>query len=222
MTVELLFSVASFIVMLVVLYCVIKIYLVPTVCCNLRANHPLEGAATEEQLRANREPTEPIEPGANRDRRINIMNRNVGGHRPRGFVRRRRPEQHDERLCWVRNKITFLFYSRISFIEERPSSLSWADIMMKLWWLWRYYRGHYTWCIEEPGEEETVKFDNFFEPRKVIKIVSRVRIGVHADSSSLRTQTNSWLPITRTLANSNLALTRTKIDFPWISSIHSL
>ena len=112
MTVELVLSVVSFIVMLVVLYCVIKIYQAPTVCCGLRANHPLEGAATEEQLRANREPTEPIEPGANRDRRINIMNRNVGGHRPRGFVRRRRPEQHDERLCWVRNKITFfiLFY----------------------------------------------------------------------------------------------------------------
>ena len=32
----------------------------------------------------------------------------------------------------------------------------------------------------------------------------------------------SWLPITRTLANSNLTLTRTKIDFPWISVIHSL
>ena len=27
----------------------------------------------------------------------------------------------------------------------------------------------------------------------------------------------SWLPITRNLANSNLALTRTKVDFPWIS-----
>ena len=32
----------------------------------------------------------------------------------------------------------------------------------------------------------------------------------------------SRLPITRTLANSNLALTRTKIDSPWISVIHSL
>ena len=32
----------------------------------------------------------------------------------------------------------------------------------------------------------------------------------------------SRLPITRTLANSNLALTRTKIDFPWISVIHLL
>ena len=65
---------------------------------------PLGRAATEEQLRANRELTEPIEPGANWDWRINIMNRNVGTHRPRGFARRRRPEQHDERLCWVRNK----------------------------------------------------------------------------------------------------------------------
>ena len=112
MTVELVLSVVSFIVMLVVLYCVIKIYLAPTVCCGLRAYHPLEGAATEEQLGANREPTEPIEPRGNRDWRINIMNRNVGRHRPRGFARRRRPEQHDERLCWVRNKITFfiLFY----------------------------------------------------------------------------------------------------------------
>ena len=113
MTVELVLSVVSFIVMLVVLYCVIKIYQAPTVCCGLRAYHPLEGAATEEQLRANREPIEPIEPRANRDWRINIMNRNVGTHRLRGFARRRRPEQHDERLCWVRNKITFLFY----FIE---------------------------------------------------------------------------------------------------------
>ena len=32
----------------------------------------------------------------------------------------------------------------------------------------------------------------------------------------------SRLPITRTLANSNLALTRTKIDFPWIFVIYSL
>ena len=30
-----------------------------------------------------------------------------------------------------------------------------------------------------------------------------------------------FLPITRTLANSNLALTQTKIDFPWISVIHN-
>ena len=32
----------------------------------------------------------------------------------------------------------------------------------------------------------------------------------------------SRLPITRTLANSNLALTPTNIDFPWISFIHLL
>ena len=32
----------------------------------------------------------------------------------------------------------------------------------------------------------------------------------------------SWLPITRTLANSNLALTRTNVDFPWISILHLL
>ena len=31
---------------------------------------------------------------------------------------------------------------------------------------------------------------------------------------------DSRLSITRTLANSNLALPRTKTDFPWISFIH--
>ena len=35
-------------------------------------------------------------------------------------------------------------------------------------------------------------------------------------------QKYNWLPMTRTLANSNLALTRTKIDFPRISVIHLL
>ena len=51
----------------------------------------------------------------------------------------------------------------------------------------------------------------------------------HSTHSNVRTtvlprttRKYSWLPITRTLANSNLALTRTKIDFPWISAIHSL
>ena len=32
----------------------------------------------------------------------------------------------------------------------------------------------------------------------------------------------SWLLIIRTLANSNLALNRTKVDFPWISFLHLL
>ena len=36
------------------------------------------------------------------------------------------------------------------------------------------------------------------------------------------TDAYSRLTITRTLANSDLSLTRTKIDFPWISVIHSL
>ena len=31
---------------------------------------------------------------------------------------------------------------------------------------------------------------------------------------------HSWLPVTRTLSNSNLTLTQIKIDFPWICSIH--
>ena len=32
----------------------------------------------------------------------------------------------------------------------------------------------------------------------------------------------SWLPITQAIVNSNIALTRTKIDFPWISVTHLL
>ena len=32
----------------------------------------------------------------------------------------------------------------------------------------------------------------------------------------------SSLPITRTLAKSNLVLTRTKVDFPWFSFLHLL
>jgi len=35
-------------------------------------------------------------------------------------------------------------------------------------------------------------------------------------------RTYSWVPITQTLANSNLALARTKINFPWISFINLL
>ena len=35
-------------------------------------------------------------------------------------------------------------------------------------------------------------------------------------------ETYSWLSITRTLTNSNLVLTRTKVDFPWISLLHLL
>ena len=42
------------------------------------------------------------------------------------------------------------------------------------------------------------------------------------DLEAMRREEYSQLPMTRTLANSNLALTRTKIDFPWISVINSL
>ena len=42
------------------------------------------------------------------------------------------------------------------------------------------------------------------------------------DHRNYRRKFYSWLPITRTLANSNLAPPRNKIDFPWISVIHLL
>ena len=52
--------------------------------------------------------------------------------------------------------------------------------------------------------------------------VKKVSLCLYAPYGYGLRKTYTWLPITRTLANSNLALTRTKIDFPWISVIHSL
>ena len=53
------------------------------------------------------------------------------------------------------------------------------------------------------------------------------QVGAQNDELGAISQVNltrvySWLPITLTLANSNLALTQAKIDFPWISFIHLL
>ena len=56
----------------------------------------------------------------------------------------------------------------------------------------------------------------------IASVVLEVLIATSPPPPSPTSQGNSRLPITRTLANSNLALTRTKIDFPWISVIHSL
>ena len=43
-----------------------------------------------------------------------------------------------------------------------------------------------------------------------------------SDETRLLPWDNRWIPIIRTRANSNLVLTRTKIDFPWISFTHLL
>ena len=47
-----------------------------------------------------------------------------------------------------------------------------------------------------------------------------IRVRKLSESSTINHY--SWLPITRTIANSNLALTQTKIDFPMISFIAGL
>ena len=86
---EHIYGVASFIVMLIVLLCVFKMYLALTVtCCEHRA-FLLESATREEQQRVNRGLTE-----FEADRRSNAEE-----ERPKEFARRRLPVQHDERRC---------------------------------------------------------------------------------------------------------------------------
>lgn len=97
MTAELMFSIASFIVMLVVLFCLIKKYLDLEAAFIERRAFPLEGADREEQLGVNRGRRE-----LDAYRRNNIMHqimpRYIGTDKQGGCVRRSRPEEHDERL----------------------------------------------------------------------------------------------------------------------------
>ena len=83
---EHIYGVASFIVMLIVLLRVFKMYLALTVTCR---EHRAESATREEQQRVNRGLRE-----FEADRRSNAEE-----ERPREFARRRLPVQHDERRC---------------------------------------------------------------------------------------------------------------------------
>ena len=86
---EHIYGVASFIVMLVALLCVFKMYLALTATCREHRDFLLESATREEQERVNRGQRE-----FEADRRSNAEE-----ERPRGFARRRLPVQHDERRC---------------------------------------------------------------------------------------------------------------------------
>lgn len=97
MTAELMFSIASFIVMLVVLFCVIKMYLDLAAAFNGRRVFPLEVAEMEEQLRVNREQRE-LEAQRRNNIIYQIMPQYVGTDRQGGYVRRICPEEHDEQL----------------------------------------------------------------------------------------------------------------------------
>ena len=85
---EHIYGVASFIVMLVALLCVFKMYLALTATCREHRAFLLESATREEQERVNRGQRE-FEAGRS----------NTEEERPRRFARRRRPVQHDERRC---------------------------------------------------------------------------------------------------------------------------
>ena len=86
---EHIYGVASFIVMLIVLLCVFKMYLALTATCREHRAFLLESATREEQQRVNRGQRE-----LEAERRSNAEE-----ERPREFARRRLPVQHDERRC---------------------------------------------------------------------------------------------------------------------------
>ena len=86
---EHIYGVASFIVMIIVLLCVFKMYLALTATCREHRAFLLESATREEQQRVNRGQRE-----LEADRRSNAEE-----ERPREFARRRLPVQHDERRC---------------------------------------------------------------------------------------------------------------------------
>ena len=87
MMLEHIYGVASFIVMLILLLCVFKMYLALTATCREHRAFPLESTIREEQQRVNRGQRE-----LEADRRSNAEE-----ERPRRLARRRLPVQHDER-----------------------------------------------------------------------------------------------------------------------------
>ena len=89
MMLEHIYGVASFIVMLIVLLCVFKMYLALTATCREHRAFLLESATREEQQRVNRGQRE-----LEADRRSNAEE-----ERPRKFARRRLAVEHDERRC---------------------------------------------------------------------------------------------------------------------------
>ena len=84
---ELIHGVASFIMMLIVLLCVFKMYVALTATCREHRAFLLESATREEQQRVNRGQRE-----LEADRGSNAEE-----ERPRQFERRRLPVQHNER-----------------------------------------------------------------------------------------------------------------------------
>ena len=87
---EHIYGVASFLVMLIVLLCVFKMYLALTATCREHRAFLVDSATREEQQRVNRAQRLEIEG----DRRSNAEE-----GIPRRFERRRLPVQHDERRC---------------------------------------------------------------------------------------------------------------------------
>ena len=90
MTLELSFGIASFTILLVVMFFVIKIYLAFTSTCGGSKPFSLEAAERENQERVIRE---------QRDPEAGIPWNNKGAGRTGELGRQRVPVEHDERLC---------------------------------------------------------------------------------------------------------------------------
>ena len=112
---EHIYGVASFIVMIIVLLCVFKMYLALTATCREHRAFLLESATREEQQRVNRGQRE-----LEADRRSNAEE-----ERPREFARRRLPVQHDERRC-LGVSITFINSFMIDFKKGLSRQFLWG------------------------------------------------------------------------------------------------
>ena len=119
---DLIYGVASFIVIVVVimivivLLCVFKLYLALTATCREHRAFLLESATSEEQERFNRG-----------QRELEADRRNKAEEeRPRRFGRRRLPVQHDERRC-LGVSITFINSFMIDFKKGLSRQFLWGN-----------------------------------------------------------------------------------------------
>ena len=136
---EHIYGVASFIVMLVALFCVFIMHLALTATCRVHWAFLLESATREEQERVNRGQRE-----FQADRRSNAEE-----GRPRRFARRRLPVQHDERqYLGVSIRFVNSFFFFLSFLVL-PSS---HDSMRQFFAVVRGLRGHFA-CIVSVGDD---------------------------------------------------------------------
>ena len=123
-------------------------------------------------------------------------------------------------LSWIRREV-----GRGGRLFEAGRLLTFSAFRIGAYSRWALIRGwalirintvyYYCVCTNLNQKRATVE-PVFVLIVKVTFLLRRLNKSSTVDSRKLEPS------LTRTLANSNLALTRTKIDFPWISVIHLL